>query len=128
MNTAKTTDPIWDSRNSDEPPSERGRRNAELTGRWRASEERLDRALDAVAAERERQEQLQCSEPGRTHVCDPNAGNKDKFLVLAEEFGEVAEALQRPGQLSTRTRAHLRAELSQLAAVAVAWMEALEES
>jgi hypothetical protein len=86
------------------------------------AEERLDRVLDAVAAERERQEQKH-----GLLTCAHGRPNAEKFLVLSEEFGEVAEALQRPGQFSTRVRAHLRTELIQLAAVSVAWAESLTE-
>lgn len=43
----------------------------------------------------------------------------DKVTVLTEELGEVARAVQE------RDEAHLREELTQLAACCCAWLEAL---
>lgn len=77
--------------------------------------------LFEVACERERQQ----AKHGRNSCANPALNNCFKLTVLIEEVGEVAEALQRPGQLSDTVRAHLRTELIQVAAVATAWAEAL---
>ena len=55
------------------------------------------------------------------------AGEPRKFRILAEEIGEVANALDRLEMINCMTnQKHLREELVQVAAVAVAWLEALE--
>lgn len=81
----------------------------------------LDRILSEVAAERERQERLKAS--GKfTHTCaDLEASVGYKTIVLGEEFGEVCRAAHdgKPDQL--------REELIQVAAVAVAWVQALDK-
>jgi NTP pyrophosphatase (non-canonical NTP hydrolase) len=84
-----------------------------------------------VAWERERQEQRK--RDGRfKHTCaDPDAmTDYEKLAVLTEEVGEVArECLTQTGRRLARdsvgTREALRAELVQVAAVAVAWIESL---
>lgn len=72
----------------------------------------LNTLLD-VADERERQDQKWGSQ---RHL---QAGTW--FLILGEEVGEVARAL-----LDKEGDARLKAELIQVAAVAVAWAETLE--
>ena len=82
-----------------------------------------------VAAERVRQNELfaegkipfNCS----SRIVDLNR----KLRVLVEEVGEVAEAIDRielskPNHIPARD--HLRDELVQVAAVACAWLEAME--
>jgi NTP pyrophosphatase (non-canonical NTP hydrolase) len=81
-------------------------------------------ALYAVAEERERQE----IKHGHNSCANPTLNNCFKLTVLVEEVGEVAEALQQPGQLSDKVRAHLREELIQVAAVATAWAESLQDT
>jgi len=88
----------------------------------------------AIKAERLRQEQRKAE--GRfTHTCaDPDPGamtDAEKLTVLVEEVGEVArEVLTQDGRRLARdtegTREALRTELVQVAAVAVAWVEALD--
>jgi hypothetical protein len=95
-------------------------RRAVISAPAKSAEERLDRVIDAVAAERERQEQKH----GRNTCASPSVPNGFKLSVLMEEVGEVAQALQR-GVLDTKGREHLRTELIQVAAVAVAWAESL---
>ena len=78
------------------------------------------RALRAVSDERNRQEELK--KAGRfEHTCaDPEATDPYRLGVLVEEVGEVAKAINEgdaPG---------LKAELAQVAAVAVAWLESIE--
>lgn len=51
-----------------------------------------------------------------------------KLSVLTEEVGEVAKALRMVRYVDTpSTRRNLRAELVQVAAMSVAWLETLEE-
>lgn len=93
---------------------------AVISSNARHSEEVLDQVLDAVAAERERQEQKH-----RGSTCaSKDVPHTRKFLVLMEEVGEVAQAIN-DGTLTVKERAHLRAEIIQVAAVAVAWAESL---
>ena len=89
--------------------------------------------FERVAQERHRQNILfveghipfKCA----SRVADPNR----KLRVLMEEVGEVAEAIDlletcKPGcKPHARMTNHLRDELTQVAAVAVAWLEAMEE-
>jgi hypothetical protein len=88
--------------------------------------------FERVAQERNRQNTLfveghipfNCA----SRVADPNR----KLRVLVEEVGEVAEAIDHLEQLNSnsnaaaRQREHLRDELVQVAAVAVAWLESME--
>lgn len=90
-------------------------------------------ALSAVAAERGRQETLK--EQGRfEYTCaDDGLSLAEKCTILGEEFGEVArEALTNSRHRLARdtegTDKALYAELTQVAAVAVAWMESLPET
>lgn len=100
---------------------------------------RMNRVLDKVRVERARQRTL--LERGAIHsdCADPRVGLMEKYLALGEEVGEVAEAidqvqalLRRPitaslgGRLAAR-RAHLQAECIQVAAVACAIAESLED-
>jgi NTP pyrophosphatase (non-canonical NTP hydrolase) len=84
-------------------------------------------ALTDVAAERVRQEQLRAQ--GRfPYTC---AGDgltpAEKLAVLAEEFGEVAREISDARNCRTEPNPkRLRAELVQVAAVAVAWVESLD--
>lgn len=79
-----------------------------------------------IGQERERQERLR--ELGRfKHTCASNVmSHGDKCAVIGEEYGEVCgAALQDVGLALDRTHADLKKELVHLAAVAVAWLEAL---
>lgn len=83
--------------------------------------------IEEVAIERARQEQIgldkavagvrwsSCADP------DMPGGDDRRYTVLGEEFGEVANAL-----LEHRGDEALRTELIQVAAVAVAWVEAID--
>lgn len=82
----------------------------------------LSRVLGAVAQERERQEQKGVDKPGWETCASATMDPHVKLAVLTEEVGEVARALLEENAEST---ANLRAELVQVAAVAVAWVEAL---
>lgn len=80
-----------------------------------------DSVIAAVRAERDRQRSLwdRPHEWGHGDCSSADVPDPIKFAVLAEETGEVARALleQNPDQLKT--------ELVQVAAVAVAWLEAI---
>lgn len=81
-----------------------------------------------ISVERLRQERLKAD--GRfAHTCaDAELTDPAKFLILAEELGEIAHAVKVHGGLTTN-RAHqadLRGELVQLMAVAFAWVEAID--
>lgn len=83
--------------------------------------------LRDISVERDRQEELK--EAGRfVFTCaDEEMGDSMKFLVLAEEVGEVARALLNDKFLATdAVRRDLREELVQVAAVCVAWVECLD--
>lgn len=121
MNTAQTIDPN---------PADRAAR---------APYERMLRVLDLVAAERARQRALLAE--GAIHDdCASSETDLDACLrVLGEEFGEVARAIDAIKSMQRRfagtvtlplrtgeSLRHLRDELVQLAAVAVATAESLE--
>lgn len=76
--------------------------------------------LSDVEAERFRQEEL-CALGKFEHTCaHPEWTDRQRLPVLVEEVGEVARAIQ-TGDLD-----NLREELVQVAAVAVAWVEAID--
>jgi len=80
-----------------------------------------------ISTERERQEDLKAAGKFTFTLADPEgAGNKP--AVLGEEFGEVYCAALNAAGSSTDApeRGDLRKELIQLAACAVAWVEALD--
>ena len=84
-----------------------------------------------VHAERERQEEIgqrkraegidwrSCADPAMA------GGDFARFTVLGEEFGEVANAVLETAY-GAASAVDLRAELVQVAAVAVAWVEAID--
>jgi NTP pyrophosphatase (non-canonical NTP hydrolase) len=91
---------------------------------------RLGRALDHVAKERLRQEGMKADGRFRHTCADYELSNSEKLTILVEEVGEVArEVLTQDGRRlahdTAGTPEGLRQELVQVAAVAVAWIEAL---
>lgn len=74
-----------------------------------------------VVNERRRQDKLKADGKFAWTCADKTIHNDVKLKVLAEEFGEVARAL------CESDTDNLRTELVQVAAVAVAWLEALGE-
>lgn len=86
--------------------------------------------LNDVLAERERQEQLVIEGRYPSSAADPELSNYVKLTVLAEEVGEVAQEVstlagRRQCRGTLGTPEALRKELVQVAAIAVAWIEAL---
>lgn len=89
---------------------------------------RTNRALDAVYAERERQEKLKAEGAFPFTCADSELDAYRKLAILGEEFGEVAQATMQTDGINTARdkKRDLRKELIQVAAVAVAWAESLE--
>ncbi len=83
-----------------------------------------DQILSAVLTERHRQFGMWAGEHahGRGDCSSVNVAESVKAAVLAEETGEVARAFL------DGDRGGLRRELVQVAAVAWAWLESLEEN
>lgn len=82
-------------------------------------------ALADANNERVRQNALFAAGNISPSVCDPRTSNGARLGVLVEEVGEVAKAINE-GTLTVIERKHLRAEVIQVAAVAIAWAEALD--
>ena len=96
--------------------------------------------LEKIWFERLRQKQL-LRESRIAFACDsPVVSHDRKLRVLTEELGEVAGAIDRIenfnplrqpraelSEPSTRARKHLCDELTQVAAVAIAWLESLQK-
>jgi NTP pyrophosphatase (non-canonical NTP hydrolase) len=85
-------------------------------------EKRLYRALQAVEAERRRQESLRDAGKFDATCADLAPRSGQSLAILTEELGEVARALNEKEPIE-----HLREELIQVAAVAVAWAEACDD-
>lgn len=93
---------------------------------------RLRSALVDVVNERRRQEFIgrtkreagidwrSCADP------DIDGGDGTRFLVLGEEVDEVANAILEATYAGGGDDTSLRAELVQVAAVAIAWVEAID--
>lgn len=89
------------------------------------------RVLSSVFAERRRQDMLVATGKHPFHVANPDIPDGGKLMVLGEEFGEVSRAAYdcyytEVNGPTTAQREHLREELIQLAAVAVAWVESID--
>ena len=83
--------------------------------------------FERIAQERVRQRELYLTGEITFEVASTVPDNNRKLRVLTEEVGEVAEAIDFLEDDDTKVRReHLRTELVQVAAVAVAWLEALE--
>jgi NTP pyrophosphatase (non-canonical NTP hydrolase) len=82
--------------------------------------------LKHVKRERDRQEELKRKGKFAFTCADPEMSNPERFLVLAEEFGEVGHELNEAIGGRALDVAKLRTELVQVAAVCVAWCEALD--
>lgn len=78
-----------------------------------------------IGAERDRQERLVAANKhlGWCSCANPGTPTEYRLAVLAEEFGEVAKALN---EIRVDQPADLRTELIHVAAVAVAWVEGID--
>lgn len=97
------------------------------------AEEAIAPVIWAITRERQRQEEIGAEKRAQgidwRSCADPDmaGGDGTRFLVLGEEVGEVANAVLEAGYIpSPDADKHLRDELVQVAAVAVAWVEAID--
>jgi NTP pyrophosphatase (non-canonical NTP hydrolase) len=81
--------------------------------------------LSAIVAERARQEHLKATGHFTYTCADVEMSDADCFLVLGEEVGEVARAVLEQDSVSAHPGTDLCKELTQVAAVCVAWLERL---
>jgi NTP pyrophosphatase (non-canonical NTP hydrolase) len=94
------------------------------------SHDLLGAALVNVKHQRFEQERLKAEGRFQFTCADPELSMGEKLAILTEEVGEVAQqVLEQPDRRlafdSSGSRAELREELEQVAAVAVAWVESL---
>lgn len=81
-----------------------------------------------VSEERIRQQMLLRSGKILFNCASPVVCRGRKFRVLAEELGEVAKAIDDLERGVKRSAVDLQAELVQVAAVSVAWLESFQEA
>lgn len=96
--------------------------------RGRMKLERI-RIFEAINRERARQETLKAAGKFKYTCVDSNMLSSEKYLVLAEEVGEVARAVLNLQKFASDYSADLgkvREELIQVAAVSVAWLEFID--
>lgn len=79
----------------------------------------------AIAAERKRQEELLASGKFSWTCASPEISDERRLSVLMEEVGEVANDINEQNH-DPQWREKMAVELIQVAAVCVAWLEALE--
>jgi len=87
------------------------------------------RIFEAINRERARQETLKAAGKFKYTCADSNMLSSEKYLVLAEEVGEVARAVLNLQNFAFDYSADLgkvREELIQVAAVSVAWLEFID--
>lgn len=100
--------------------------NSPSTGVYALDNEVMTR----IWLERLRQKQLIRDAKIKFDCSSPIVGDDRKLRVLTEELGEVARAIDRVEAPSVPTlekaKEHLREELTQVAAVTIAWLEALK--
>lgn len=85
-------------------------------------------ALALVGHERDRQERLKAAGRFEFTCADDGLTDAEKLATIAEEVGEVAQQVLAGSGLThdtEGTREELRGELIQVAALSVAWIEAL---
>lgn len=83
--------------------------------------------LYQISLERDRQEALKAEGRFKFTCADPDVPIGHNIMVLGEEYGEVCTAvLEAEGLSFDLHQPHLRKELIHVAAVAVAWIEALD--
>lgn len=89
--------------------------------------------MSAIHAERMRQERLKAAGKFVFSCADAGISDLGRLAVLTEEVGEVAHELNEQIGKPARRQAHfdsqarLRDELIQVAAVCVAWLEAIDD-
>jgi NTP pyrophosphatase (non-canonical NTP hydrolase) len=88
----------------------------------------MTKAIRGIVAERDRQDQLKADGRFRFTCADDEMSNVERLACLMEEVGEVAqEVLTQKGRRLARdavgTEEALRAEITQVAAICVAWLE-----
>ena len=82
---------------------------------------------EEILDERGRQERLRAEGKFTHTAASPDLPDGYRLTALVEEVGEAAEAvLERNGFIGKPKGTDLRKELVQVAAVAVAWIEALD--
>ena len=82
---------------------------------------------EEILDERARQERLRAEGKFTHTAASPDLPDGYRLTALVEEVGEAAEAvLERNGFIGKPKGTDLRKELVQVAAVAVAWIEALD--
>lgn len=87
----------------------------------------LAHALDAALNEVHRQDNLaRAGKFGGTHTM-PGGTDDGRLRVLVEEVGEVAKELNEAEIAGVDRTENLRHELVQVAAVAIAWVAAIDE-
>lgn len=86
----------------------------------------MKRVIHKITRERHRQESLIQTGKIIGDVKDPEEEDTLKLAILAEEFGEVANAVLESDRGNRSTREHMLLELIQVAAVACAWAESME--
>lgn len=82
-----------------------------------------EQVLNLIHKERVRQETLKVEGRFKYTAAD-NIPDQDKFLMLAEEYGEVSRAIL-GRMMIVQDGGDLRKELIQVAAIATAWIESL---
>lgn len=85
-------------------------------------------ALRLVRRERERQAELKAAGRFKHTLNDPELTLSQKLAAVTEEVGEVARVVQALEGMNDdlATVAQLRDELTQVAALCVAWLEGLQ--
>jgi len=91
------------------------------------NETAIDTVQQDIFTERVRQEMLKQRGKFAFTCADAGISNGDRYSVLGEEFGEVGKELNEGiGADRSVDLVKLRAELIQVAAVCVAWCEAID--
>lgn len=85
------------------------------------------KVYQAITRERLRQEEKFGPGKGGRTCADPAMPDLEKLAVLLEEVGEVAHELTEQLNVGKDITYELIAELVQVAAVSVAWLESLED-
>lgn len=88
---------------------------------------RIAIAMDAALDEIHRQDQLaRAGKFGGTHIM-PGGTDDGRLRVLVEEVGEAAKELNEADIQGVGRTSNLRKELVQVAAVAIAWVAAIDD-